>query len=48
MAVVVVELVKAPAAILLSDFKWFEADRLIAKREDVTTSSRAFTVLKSA
>jgi len=32
----------------LSVFKWFETDRLIAKREDVATSTGASTVLKTA
>ena len=36
--VLVAVAVKATAATLLSVFKWFETDRLIAKREDVTTS----------
>ena len=46
--VVVVVVVKATAATLLSVFKWFVTDRLIAKGEDVVTSTGAFSVLKSA
>ena len=46
--VVVVVVVKATAARLLSVFKWFETDRLIAKREDEATSTGACAVLKSA
>ena len=40
--------VKATAATLLSVFKWFETDRLIAKSEDVATSTEArLTLTKS-
>ena len=45
---VAVAVVKATAATLLSVFKWFEKNRLIAKGEDVATSTGASTVLKSA
>ena len=45
---VAVAVVKATAARLLSVFKYFETDRLIAKGEDVATSIEVCTVLKSA
>ena len=44
----VAAVVKAIAATSLSVFKWFETDRLIAKREDVATSTDArITLTKS-
>ena len=47
-AVVLVAVVKVIAATLFSVVKWFETDRLIAKREDVATSTGACTGLESA